>query len=87
MTHTPNKLDVVTDLRRCLSASYSDLVFNNENVKIFLQKAENNLEKLKENIAEETMALVKKRIEKAKDSNNLPERRREDLLMASCLLY
>ena len=87
MTHTPNKLDVVTDLRRCLFSSYSDLVFDDSNVKTFLQKAENNLEKIKESIDKKTLALVKERIKKAKDSYNLPERRREDLLIASCLLY
>lgn len=86
MTHFPNKFDVITDLRRCLAASYSDLVFDDKNVKVFLQKAEKNLEILKESIGEETIALVKKRIEKAKDGSNLTKRRREDLLMASCLL-
>lgn len=87
MTHIPNKLDVAADLRRCLYSSYSDLVFDDGNVKVFLQRAENNLGKLKKNIDKKTLDLVEKMIQKAKNSSSLPERRREDLLLASCLLY
>lgn len=87
MKHIPNKYDVITDLRRCLLASYSDDVFEDENVKIFLKKAEINLGLIKEKLAGETYLEIKKRIEKAKDSHNLPHKRREDLLTASCLLF
>ena len=87
MTHTPNKFDVITDLRRCLSASYSDDIFEDENFKVFLKKAEINLDLIKEKLAGETYLEIKERIEKAKDNHNLPSKRREDLLTASSLLY
>lgn len=87
MTHTPNKFDVITDLRRCLSASYADDIFEDENVKVFLKKAEINLNLIKEQLDGKTYFEIKKRIEKAKDSRNLLTKRREDLLTASCLLF
>lgn len=87
MTHTPDKYDVITDLRRCLSSSYSDDIFEDENVKVFLKKAEINLNLIKEKFDNKTYFEIKKRIEKAKDSHNLPHKRREDLLTASCLLF
>lgn len=87
MSHIPNKYDVVTDLRRCVLASYSPKAFEDENVKIFLQKAEENLEKIKENLNESAYQLAKQRIQKAKESKNLLDKRREDLLTASCFIY
>lgn len=87
MTHTPNKFDVITDLRRCLLATYSNDFFEDENVKVFLKKAETNLNLIQEKIGSETYLEIKKRIGKAKDNQNLLHKRREDLLTASCLLY
>lgn len=87
MKHIPNKYDVITDLRRCLSASYADRFFEDENAKVFLLKAKTNLDRLKNDLEEETYLEVAKRIDKAKDERNPVNRRREDLLTASCLLY
>lgn len=87
MTHFPNKFDVIADLRRCIYASYSDSQFEDENVKLFLTKAEKNLEELKNELKEDTLKMVKKRLEKAKNNKYLVGQRREDLLIASCLLY
>ena len=87
MTHLPNKFDVITDLRRSLYASYSDSLFEDENVKVFLENAEKNLEIIKGELKEDTFKLVKKRLEKAKNKIYPIEKRREDLLTASCLLY
>lgn len=87
MSHFPNKYDVVTDLRRCVLASYSPKAFEDENVKTFLKKAEENLEKIKENLNESTYQLVRQRIQKAKEPQNLLDKRREDLLTASCFIY
>ena len=87
MSHFPNKYDVATDLRRCVLASYSPKAFEDENVKIFLKKAEENLEKIKENLNESTYQLTKQRIQKAKEPKNLLDKRREDLLTASCFIY
>ena len=87
MTHVPNKYDVITDLRRCLSSSYSDDLFEDKNVKVFLNKAEENLEFIKKDLEIKTYLEIKKRLEKAKDSEKDLNKRREDLLTASCLLY
>lgn len=87
MTHIPNKFDVIADLRRCLYSSYSKLLFEDENVKFFLTKAEKNLETVKDGLKKSTFKLVKNRLEKAKNDRYLIEKRREDLLIASCLLY
>lgn len=87
MTHIPNKFDVITDLRRCLYSSYSKLLFEDENVKCFLTNAEKNLETVKDELKKNTFKLVKNRLEKAKNNRYLIEKRREDLLTASCLLY
>ena len=87
MTHIPNRFDVITDLKRCLYSSYSDFTFDDENLKIFLSKAEENLGKIAKNIDKKTLMLVKERIAKVKDIHNLPNKRREDLLTASSLLY
>lgn len=87
MTHIPNKFDVITDLRRCLYSSYSNTLFEDENVKFFLTNAEKNLETIKGELKKNTFKLVKNRLEKAKNNKYPIEKRREDLLTASCLLY
>lgn len=86
MTHLPNKDDIVTDLRRCILSSYSARGFEDKNVKMFLRKAETTLEILKDQLKENHYLLVKQRLEKAKDPKNNLEKRREDLLAASCFL-
>lgn len=87
MNHIPNKYDVVTDLRRCVLASYSPKAFEDENVKTFLKKAEENLDQVKGNLNESAYQMAKQRIQKAKDPQNLLDKRREDLLTASCLIF
>jgi hypothetical protein len=86
MTHIINKYDIITDLKRSLYSSYSEQVFDDENTIEFLKKAEDSLEKIAPDLSAETFKLVKERIDNAKNSKNLPNKRREDLLMASCLL-
>ncbi len=86
MTHNITKYDVATDLKRCLYSSLSEKSFADENVVIFLKKAEENLGKIAFDLNENTYKLVNERIEKAKDVKSSHSRRREDLLMASCLL-
>jgi len=86
MSHKVTKYDVITDLKRCLYASYSNELFEDENVKVFLKKAEENLEKIGPQLKKEIYDLVRERITKSKNANNLIDKRREDLLTASCLL-
>jgi len=62
-------------------------LFEDENVKSFLTNAEKNLELVKEEIEKNTVELINKRLKKAKNNKYLIEKRREDLLTASCLLY
>lgn len=83
MSHVPNKFDAITDIRRAISASYSDGGFSNENFVTFLRNAEEILESLSksEKYNEAKIELVKAK------NNNLPiEKRRENLLMAANLL-
>lgn len=84
--HYPTKQDIVTDLRRCLMATYSDKAFEDENVKTFMANAENNLESVKKDLDEKNYLQIMQRLKKAKDPNNVLEKRREDLLTASCFL-
>ncbi len=87
MSHQPNKYDVICDLRRAIMASFSDKLFDDENVKIFLANAEKNLSFIKDQIGStENFRLSQKLINRAKDSQKSAEERREDLLTASCLL-
>lgn len=86
MSHIPNKLDIKTDLRRGFSASYSPKKFNDENVLVFVGKAQNNLEALKMEIGREKYKLVKARINKAMRIGNPTNKRREDLLTASDII-
>jgi len=84
MSHTPNNLDVKTDLRRVIMSSFSENGFKNANVQVFLKKAEENLTKL--NLDKNIYVQVTKRLKKAKDTNNIIEMRREDVLTASLLI-
>jgi hypothetical protein len=86
MNHIPNKYDIITDLRRSVMASYSAKAFEDENVKTFLAKAEENLESIKKDLDKNNYNQIKQRLEKAKNPNNVLEKRREDLLTASCFL-
>jgi hypothetical protein len=84
MNHKPTRLDVITDLRRSIMASFSTEKFNDSNFKIFFKKAEINLKKI--NLKKEAYNLAAERLNKAKDSKQPIEKRREDLLMTSNLI-
>jgi hypothetical protein len=86
MSHTPNELDVKTDLRRSVMASYSTKKFADTNFKVFLDNAQKNLELLKEKIGMNKYIEVRDRILKSQDSKMSAEKRREDLLTASLLI-
>lgn len=86
MSHNPNLNDIKTDLRRSVMASFSPKKLADSNFKIFLKKAETNLELLKKNIGIEKYKLIKSRINKSKEVSNPIEKRREDLLTASSLI-
>lgn len=86
MKHKPNKNDVITDLRRCVMASFSPKNFEDENVQTFLKNAEDNLEKIKSSLREDAYVVAKQRIAKAKNPKVDLNKRREDLLTASCIL-
>jgi hypothetical protein len=78
--HRPTKLDAVTDLRRCIYASFSKDKFDDSNYKIFLAHAI----KILKNMQVNKMALV--RLEKSQDESLDDNKRREDLLTAAILL-
>lgn len=84
MSHVPNNLDIKTDLRRSIMASYSKRGFKDTNVKVFLKNAEENLKKV--NLDRDVYLQVVKRLKKAKDINKVIEKRREDILTASLLI-
>ena len=84
MNYIPGRLDIKTDLRRAIMASFTKDGFDNINVKTFLENAERNLEKLK--LAKNTYTQVVERLNKARDENNTISKRREDLLTASLLI-
>lgn len=86
MSYTPTQNDIVTDLRRCFMASFSSRAFEDENVKTFLEKAEYNLEKIKNSLRKSSYLSAKQRLEKAKNPSLDLDKRREDLLTASSLL-
>lgn len=67
-------------------ASYTPKDFDDSNVKTFLEKAEKNLEKIKNELDGNVYQQVKLRIEKAKNRGSVLGKRREDLLTASCLI-
>ena len=82
--HNPNVLDIKTDLRRAIMASFSKNGFKDANAKIFFENAERNLKKVK--LDKNTYLQVVERLKKAKDTNKIIEERREDVLTASLLL-
>jgi hypothetical protein len=84
MNHKPGRLDVITDLKRSISASYSKDKFNDTNVKTFLQKAESNLKEI--NLSKNTYSQIISRLNKAKDPKQSEEKRREDILIISSLI-
>lgn len=84
MSHKPNRLDIITDLRRSISASFSKKAFADENAKTFLKNAERNLKEI--SLDKNTSLLVEARLKKAKDPKQPTEKRREDLLMVSSLV-
>lgn len=86
MTHTPTIIDIKTDLRRGIMASLSKDEFNDPNFKVFLENAQKSIELLKEKIGIRKYNEVRDRISKSLDSTNSNEKRREDLLIASCLV-
>lgn len=86
MSHLPNKLDIKTDLRRSIVASFSPNKFKDINFITFIDKAQANLELLKKNIGEQKYTEVKERIIKANDTKKSIEKRREDILTAASLI-
>ena len=86
MSHVPNELDIKTDLRRGVMASYSSKKFADSNTITFVKNAENNLELLKDKLGEKKYFEVKTRILKSKDTKKPIEKRREDLLTAYSLI-
>lgn len=86
MSHAPNELDIKTDLRRSVMASFSPKEFEDPTFKLFLVNARNNLERLKGKIGSSKYTEIKKRLSKAGDSQKTIEKRREDILTASSLI-
>jgi len=86
MSHIPNEMDIKTDLRRGVMASFSPKAFSDANLKIFLKNAQKNLDLLKNKIGNRKYTEVKERINKSGDSRKSIEKRREDLLTASSLI-
>ncbi len=86
MKHIPNEMDIKTDLRRSVMASYSPKKFADINVATFINNAQRNLELIKEKIGKRKYAEVKTRIVKAEGKGRSIEKRREDLLTASVLI-
>jgi hypothetical protein len=84
MSHVPNHLDIKTDLRRSIMASFSEKGFKDANAKVFLKNAEENLKKV--NLDRDIYLQVVKRLKKAKDTSNIIAKRREDILTASLLI-
>jgi hypothetical protein len=86
MSHLPNEIDIKTDLRRSVMASFSPKQFSDTNFKTFIGNAQKNLELIKEKIGEKRYLEAKERIMKSEDKRNSVEKRREDLLTASSLI-
>ena len=86
MTHIPNKLDIKTDLRRSIMASFSSKKFRDANFVFFFKNAQKNLEYIKETVGKRKYIEVKERIIKSKDIKKSMEKRREDILTASSLI-
>jgi hypothetical protein len=86
MSHLPNELDIKTDLRRSVMASFSPKKFADTNFVAFVNNAQKNLELLKEKVGKRKYTEVKARIVKSKDTQKPIRKRREDLLTASSLI-
>ncbi len=86
MSHTPNELDIKTDLRRSVMASYSPKKFTDANAISFVNNAQKNLGLLKDKIGRKRYTEIKERIIKSKDVRKPIEKRREDLLTAYSLI-
>jgi len=86
MSHIPNELDIKTDLRRSVMASYSPKKFSDSNVITFVANAEKNLELVKDKIGEKKYIEVKEIIKKSNNTASPIEKRREDLLTAYSLI-
>lgn len=84
MNHRPNSLDIVTDLKRSIFASYSKDRFADSNAKTFLENAEANLKKI--SLSKNTYSQITSRLNKAKDPKRSIDKRREDILMVSSLV-
>lgn len=84
MKHKVTRLDIVTDLKRSISASFSKKGFNDANAKDFLQKAEANLKEI--NLSKNNHSQVTERLKKVNNSKQSIEKRREDILMVSSLI-
>ncbi len=78
--YKPTKLDAITDLRRCIYASFSKQKFDDPVFKDFYNHAKNILRTQKVNNS------VLKRLENAQNKNLDDNKRREDLLTASIFL-
>lgn len=65
-------------------ASFSKKKFDDSNLKVFLENAEENLKEI--NLDKATYSLAVERLNKAKNPRQSLEKRREDLLMASTIL-
>lgn len=87
MTHQVNKYDIVTDLRRAIMASYSEAQFDDEEVRVFMKRAERGLDVIKDKIDQPgSYCLMRQLFEKAKDGRRPVIKRREDLLMIASLV-
>lgn len=80
MSHTPTNLDVASDLRRSIYASFSKSKFEDVNFRTFFNHALEILKKMNVD------RVVLKRIQKSQDESLEDNKRREDLLTASILL-
>lgn len=86
MSHIPNSIDIKTDFRRAVMASFSLKKFADTNFLTFFNNAQQNLEFLKDKIGKEKYTEVMTRVVKSKDTMKPIEKRREDLLTASSLI-
>ena len=86
MNHKPNILDIKTDLRRGVAASYSPKKLDDKNVEVFVGNAVKNLNLFKTEIGPEKYAKILERISQYKNKNLPLEKRRENLLTASSLI-
>lgn len=86
MNHRPRRLDVATDLIRCIYASLSEDGFESENLSTFFSQALKKLNLVKKTLDPQTFKFVKERIDKSKDKNLPAKKRREELLSAAISL-